>query len=295
MGTDGEKQTMSIYNLVPDIYKAVATKQPAEGVDLYDEIEHFGENCKRLMTNLFTEKRDGRKLRMSNIGRDDRYLWNVVNNSSVQEELTPNTHVKFMYGHLIEELLLFLTRLSGHEVTDEQKRCGVQDITGSMDCKIDGVVTDVKSVSTFGFKKFKDGSLAYDDPFGYVAQIKGYAHSEGETKFGWLAMDKQNGHLTYLMYDSEDEQAPVHEKVGYDIEERVAHIKEVVEQEEPPEHCYEPVADGKSGNMKLAVGCSYCPFKKVCWPGVRGFAYANGPRYLVEVVNEPQVPEIELR
>ena len=50
-----------------------------------------------------------------------------------------------------------------------------------MDCKIDGVVTDVKSVSTFGFKKFKDGSMALDDPFGYVAQIKGYAHSEGET------------------------------------------------------------------------------------------------------------------
>ena len=49
MGTNGEKQTMSIYNLVPDIYKAVATKQPAEGVDLHDEIDRFGENCKRLM------------------------------------------------------------------------------------------------------------------------------------------------------------------------------------------------------------------------------------------------------
>ena len=99
------------------------------------------------MTNLFTEKRDGRKLRMSNIGRDDRYLWNVVNNPDVQEEMTPNTYVKFMYGHLIEEMLLFLTRLSGHEVTDEQKQCEVGGITGSMDCKIDGVVTDVKSVS----------------------------------------------------------------------------------------------------------------------------------------------------
>jgi hypothetical protein len=286
----------NIYSLVNDIYSVVASKEVPEGVDLYDEIEQFGENCKRLMTNLFTEKRDGRTLRMSNIGRDDRYLWNVVNNPEVAEELTPNTHVKFMYGHLIEELLLFLTRLSGHEVTDEQKRCEVSGITGSMDCKIDGVVTDVKSVSTFGFKKFKDGSLAFDDPFGYVAQIKGYAHSEGgNSRFGWLAMDKQNGHLTYLMYDSEDTQAPVHAKIGYDIEDRIAHIKEVVQQEEPPEHCHELVADGKSGNMKLAVGCSYCPYKKVCWPNVRGFAYANGPRYLVEVVNEPQVQEIQIK
>jgi hypothetical protein len=59
--------------------------------------------------------------------------------------------------------------------------------------KINGIVTDVKSVSTYGFRKFKDGTLAYDDPFGYVAQIKGYAYSEGASKFGWLAMDKQNG------------------------------------------------------------------------------------------------------
>ena len=281
-----------IYNLVDDIYKVVSTKEVPDDVDLYEEIERFGEGCKRLMSNLFTEKRDGRKLRMSNIGRDDRYLWNVVNNPDVEEEMTPNTYVKFMYGHLIEEMLLFLTRLSGHEVTDEQKLCEVNGITGSMDCKIDGVVTDVKSVSSFGFKKFKDGNLAYDDPFGYVAQIKGYAHSEGETKFGWLAMDKQNGHLTYLLYDSEDTQAPVYDKISFDIGEHIDRVKKLVEQPEAPEHCHETVPDGKSGNQKLAVGCSYCPYKHTCWPGVRTFLYANGPRYLTEVVNEPKVAEV---
>jgi hypothetical protein len=75
-----------------------------------------------------------------------------------------------------------------------------------MDCKIDGVVTDVKSASTYGFKKFKDATLAFDDPFGYIDQIKGYAKSEGETQVGWLAMDKANGHLTYLKYDLEDKE-----------------------------------------------------------------------------------------
>jgi len=191
-------------------------------------------------------------------------------------------------------MLLFLTRAAGHEVTDEQKKCEVNGITGSMDCKIDGVVTDVKSVSTFGFRKFKDGSMAYDDPFGYVAQIKGYANSEGATKFGWLAMDKQNGHLTYLMYDEEDTQAPVHEKIGYDIGEHVDHVKQMVLQPEPPEHCHQPKEDGKSGNMKLDIGCSYCSYKKNCWPGVRAFAYSAGPRYLVEVFNEPKVQEIKI-
>lgn len=285
----------SIYSLVNDIYEVVSTKKPAEGVDLDAAVEQFGENVKTLMRGLFEEPQgDKRNLRMSNIGRQDRFLWNVVNNQQPVEELKPYTYVKFLYGHLIEEMLLFLTRVAGHEVTDEQKRCEVNGIKGSMDCKIDGVVTDVKSVSSFGFKKFKDGTMAYDDPFGYVAQIKAYAHSEGETKFGWLAMDKQNGHLTYLMYDQEDTQAPVYEKLSFDISERIEHIKEMVKQPEPPKVCYEPVPDGKSGNMKLTTGCSYCQYKRVCYPELRAFLYSGGPRFLTVVENEPKVQEIPL-
>jgi len=286
----------SIYTLVDDIYKLVKTKRVAKDVDIEKCIDDFGESVKDLMRKEFVNggPRDYRKLRMSNIGRKDRFLWNHYNNVEKHDDMQPHTLVKFLYGHLIEELLLFLTRASGHEVTAEQKKCEVSGITGSMDCKIDGVVTDVKSVSSYGFKKFKDGSLAYDDPFGYVAQIKGYAEAEGQTTFGWLAMDKQNGHLTYLMYDQEDTQAPVHEKIGFDITDRIEHVQTMVLQPEPPEHCYQPKEDGKSGNKKLDIGCSYCAYKKSCWPGLRAFSYSTGPRFLTEVVNEPKVQEIPL-
>jgi hypothetical protein len=285
----------SIRTLIDDIYNLVETKEVSGDIDIEECIESFGENVKSLMRQEFTEERDNsRKLRMSNIGREDRYLWNVYNDVQKLDDMQPATYVKFLYGHLIEELLLFLTRASGHEVTCEQKKCEVNGITGSMDCKIDGVVTDVKSVSTYGFRKFKDGSLAYDDPFGYVAQIKGYAYAEGATKFGWLAMDKQNGHLTYLMYDEEDTQAPIHEKISFDIGERIDYIKEMVKQPEPPNQCYQTKEEGKSGNTKLDIGCSYCSYKKECWPQVRAFAYSTGPKYLVEVFNEPKVPEIKI-
>ena len=198
--------------LVADIYAMMESKDADPSVDVEAEIEKFGENVKALMRTEFgREKRqDKRTLRLSNIGRTDRFLWNVVNGTK-KEKIEPHTYVKFMYGHLVEEMLLFLTRMSGHTVTDEQKQCEVEGIRGSMDCKIDGVVTDVKSASSFGFKKFKDGTLAYDDPFGYIDQIKAYAHSEGQTEFGWLAMDKANGHLTYLKYDLNDTEAPVYE------------------------------------------------------------------------------------
>ncbi len=279
--------------VVQDIYALMESKDADPSVDVEAEIDKFGESVKALMRTEFGRKKreDNRKLRLSNIGRTDRYLWNHFNGTE-SEELQPHTYVKFMYGHLIEEMLLFLTRMAGHSVTDEQKVCNVEGIVGHMDCKIDGVVTDVKSASSFGFKKFKDGTLAYDDPFGYIDQIKAYAHSEGQTEFGWLAMDKANGHLTYLKYDLTDTEAPVYEALKGDIVDRVKHVKKLVEQPEPAEWCYQPIPDGKSGNSKLSTGCSYCQFKDHCYPNLRVFAYSYGPKYLVDVVKEPKVQEV---
>jgi len=284
----------TVNTLIDDIYDLVKFKSPDKSVDAEQIIDDFGEACKDLMRKEFTQrgKFDARKLRMSNIGKDDRYLWNHYNSVGPKEKMQPHTLVKFMYGHLIEEMLLLFARLAGHTVTHEQAHAEVEGISGSMDCKIDGIVTDVKSASTYGFKKFKDATLAFDDPFGYVDQIKGYAKSEGETQVGWLAMDKANGHLTYLKYDLEDKQAPVYEVLKSDITERIKHIKKMVQQKEPPELCHKPVPDGKSGNMKLATGCSYCHFKHACYPKLRTFLYSTGPRFLTEVVNEPKVQEI---
>ena len=282
-----------VEDVVQDIYALMESRDADPSVDVEAEIDKFGESVKELMRTEFGRKKreDNRRLRLSNIGRTDRYLWNHFNGTE-GEELQPHTYVKFMYGHLIEEMLLFLTRMAGHSVTDEQKVCKVEGVVGHMDCKIDGIVTDVKSASSFGFKKFKDGTLAYDDPFGYIDQIKAYAHSEGETEFGWLAMDKANGHLTYLKYDLTDTEAPVYEVLKGDIVDRVKHVKKLVEQPEPAEWCYQPIPDGKSGNSKLSTGCSYCQFKDHCYPNLRVFAYSYGPKYLVDVVKEPKVQEV---
>lgn len=275
----------TVDTLVRDIYNLVSTKEVPEGVDLDKCIEDFGEGVKRLMHNLFSENRkaDKRTLRMSNIGRDDRYLWHVAQGTE-QEPLLPHTHVKFMYGHLIEEMLLFLSKAAGHTVTDEQKACEVNGIRGSQDCRIDGVITDVKSASVYGFKKFKEGTLAQDDAFGYVDQIKAYAKSQGATEGGWLAMDKQNGHLTYLKMDLTENK----------VDERIDHLKVVMQQEEPPEHCVPLVPEGTSGNMKLDIKCSYCPYKKACYPDMRTFLYSRGPVHLAVVKKEPKVQEINV-
>ena len=220
---------MATDTLVDDIYRMIDTKEIPDGVPIEQVINDFGENVKQILRNNITESKfDKRKLRMSNIGKKDRQLWYSYNGYK-GEELMPHTRIKFLYGHLIEEMVLALTKLSGHDVTHEQKKVEVQGIKGSMDCKIDGVLTDVKSSSPYGFKKFKDGSLINDDPFGYVDQIKGYAHAEGTTDVGWLVMDKTNGHLTYLKYDMADESQWYWTKLNFfSIVDRIKAIKNIV-------------------------------------------------------------------
>lgn len=280
MGTD---------TLIDDIYKLLETKEVPEGVDIDYLIHQFGESMKKIMKRQLSEyKQDRRTLRLSNVGRTKKYLWHLIHGTEA-EKMAPHTQLKFMYGHIIEEMLLFLVKASGHKVTDEQKRCEVAGVVGHMDGRIDGRLMDVKSTSSFGYKKFKDGTLVDNDSFGYIDQLKAYAKSEGDTKIAWLAMDKQNGHLAWLEYDLENTDHP---KLKEDIEAKIIDLKKAVEQEQSPDFCYAPEEDGKSGNQKLSMGCSYCQYKQACYPEMRTFLYYNGPRFLVKVVNEPKVPEI---
>jgi hypothetical protein len=45
-------------------------------------------------------------------------------------------------------------------------------------------IIDIKTASNFAFNKFKKGTLADDDPFGYLAQLSGYEEAEGTSNGG---------------------------------------------------------------------------------------------------------------
>tara|TARA_R110000851_G_scaffold96526_1_gene209473 strand:+ start:9078 stop:9926 length:849 start_codon:yes stop_codon:yes gene_type:complete len=280
MGTD---------TLIKDIYDLLENKKVSKDVNIDFLIHEFGESMKKIMRRQLSDwKPDRRTIRLSNVGKTPLQLWHLMKGTE-SEKMTPSTLLKFMYGHIIEEMLLFLVKASGHKVTDEQKRCEVAGVIGHMDGRIDGTLMDVKSTSSYSFKKFKDGSLVDNDSFGYIDQLKAYAKSEGDTKIAWLAMDKQNGHLTWLEYDLEKTDHP---KLKEDIEEKIVNLKKVLESDTAPDLCYDSIEDGKSGNQKLSMECSYCQYKKTCWPELRTFLYYNGPKHLVKVMNEPKVPEI---
>jgi hypothetical protein len=100
-----------------------------------------------------------------------------------------------------------------------------------------------------------------------------------KNKAGFLAVDKQFGHIAVDIYDlTEDLERK---------EEEVLRKQHVVNEVAPPERTYEPVPHNKSGNMKLPVACSYCDYNRTCWPEARKFLYSNGPVFLTKVEREP--------
>lgn len=276
----------TIDTLVDDIYALFDGEHNPHDPALHEE---FGKNLQDVMHERFNTTRDNKgRLRMSNIGRPDRQLWMDIHSEGPKEEFQPQTLIKFAYGDMIEQQMLLYIKLAGHTVEHEQGEIEVDGIKGHIDCLIDGVVVDIKSASSFSWQKFDSGALLEpgNDPFGYVAQLAGYVEALTPGKDGaFLAVDKTLGKITLL-------RVPAEVLAQYRVRDRIEHIKQVVADEDTvPDHCYQPVPDGKSGNMKLAVGCSYCSHKFACWPDLKTYIYSTGPRYLTKVVREPKVQQ----
>ena len=109
--------------VVQDIYDKVAILGRGETIDVSEEdLDKFAEFMKHALKDWLTPKANKDfTLRMSNIGKPTRQLWYEQNSNREPHAIRPETMIKFLYGHLLERVVLFLTELAGHEVTDEQK------------------------------------------------------------------------------------------------------------------------------------------------------------------------------
>jgi hypothetical protein len=278
--------------LVDDIYKKLSVLGEGKQLDVSDkDIDELGESIKTALKSwAHPEPRNSTEtLRMSNIGRPPRQLWYDMNLEDSNTPITPPTFIKFLYGHILEEIVLFLVRLAGHKVDDEQRSVTVNGVKGHMDCTIDGEVVDIKTASGFSFKKFRDGTLAEQDSFGYMAQLASYEEAMGTSKGGFLALNKETGELALFIPEELDKP---------NIKTKINTVKKALKATEPPQKCYDPVPDGVAGNMKLPRECFYCRHKFECHKdtndgkGLRIFKYAKGLSYFTTIVKEPKVQEI---
>jgi|TARA_S200002703_G_scaffold52223_1_gene45250 hypothetical protein len=280
-----------IDTIVEDIYSLFEKKNEELTEKQVDKcIDDFANSVKVHVKDFLKElPQDKPRLRLSTIGRPDRQLWYDFKKPH-NEPLAPSTRIKFLYGYILEELLIMLASISGHKVTQQQKQVQVEGVKGHQDCFIDGVLVDCKSASGRGYTKFKYNNLSSDDPFGYISQISAYAEGNGVDEAGFLVINKSTGEICYTK---------VHSLEMINAKERIQRIKKVVKSDVPPDKCYEAIPDGKSGNYRLDTGCVYCNYKYDCWSdandgkGLRIYKYSTGQRYFTHVEKEPNVEEVK--
>tara|TARA_R110000787_G_scaffold29435_4_gene79797 strand:+ start:5961 stop:6824 length:864 start_codon:yes stop_codon:yes gene_type:complete len=282
--------TKTIDTIVEDIYNIFECDEEVKVSK--EDLDELAKGILDAVTGSLKEReRSKGHLRLSLIGHPDRKIWYTVRDGDKigKEKLKGQDKIKFLYGHILECLLIFLSRTAGHTVTDEQKTVTVNGVVGHQDAVVDNVLVDFKSASSYGFKKFKENTIHSDDPFGYIAQISAYAQANNLDKAGFVVIDKSSGELCYC---------PVHSMEMINAEERIESLRRTVKSDVPPPRCYSDIPDGKSGNHKLHIGCVYCSFKHVCWSdanggaGLKKFNYSTGPRYLTRVDRTPNVEEI---
>lgn len=291
----------TIDTLVPDIYQVLRNSLDGKGVAL--TVEQQADLGARIADKVRhaldrgIKARPPKTLYMSEIGKPClRQLWYSYYQPELGEKLLPHTQFKFLYGDIIEELVMFLAKVAGHKVEGEQELVTFEhngwSVRGKQDAVIDGVLVDVKSASSYSFKKFKEGMDDTNDAFGYRMQLQGYAvgPSNGRKRLGWVAVDKQNGTMHFAPHAKWIPLGPRLDAITSALDDRTT----------PPKRTFPLIPEGKSGNEKLGIECSYCSFKKECWKdsnggyGLRAFAYERGPVFLGTCVRTPNVPEISL-
>ena len=223
-------------------------------------------------------------LSMSSIGKPARRLWMDI---KYPQKPDGQARLKFLYGDIIEQLVIWLLQQTGHKVTKTQAKVEVNGVPGSIDLLLDGELRDVKSCSSHAFKKFKEGTLPENDPFGYCAQLAGYNSYFKSNHPGFIAVNKESGEICEYIPDKE-----------WDLpnpSEIIKRAKSVVSAKTPTmPPCDQPIPFGNSGNMSVPTCCKYCAHIKRCWPKARAFKYSTGTEYLTVVKKVPNVKEIKL-
>lgn len=280
----------SIETLVSDIERLLTDGAVSEEKLLEEYGRKVAQNLAESLAQPLTPRVP--RLRLSAVGKPSRQLHYELTGAP-REAYSAAVLMKFQYGHILEELILYLAKEAGHEVTHEQREVTVDGITGHIDAIIDGYVIDVKSASPYGFLKFKDGSIRDNDGFNYIPQLASYyqALKEEVDGGGFLAINKVSGQLALCLFTKDELRAT-------NVSGHITRQKRVqTNLVRVPERCFEAIPEGKSGNMGLSIGCAYCPFKHHCWrdsnggAGLRTFIYSNGPKYLTNVAREPKVFE----
>jgi len=231
-----------------------------------ETINRVGEEIKESLKRQFAggNKRDGFRLRMSNIGRPSCQLWFEKNRPETALPRPTTFVMNMMIGDIVESVFkALLTEAKVAYKDSDTVALEIDDkttISGSYDLVVDGAVDDIKSASDWSYKYKFDSyeSLSSGDSFGYVGQLAGYAKASGYKAGGWWVVNKANGQFKYV-------------PANIDMDKELDKVKQSIKAVESKDlvRCFEPEPEtfrGKeTGNMVLNKNCTFCSYRQSCW------------------------------
>ena len=284
-----------------------ATKEP---INIPDElIEEFGDSCKALLVKLFNEAREKDfRLRMSNIGKDLRQLH--LDKLYGEAEVSPQAKLNFIFGDIIEALIMTLLKTAGVEFIGESGEAKLnisgEELKGEYDAIYkdqitgDNYLIDIKSASPYSFdNKFKDYETLKDgDSFGYRLQGFGYDAAQKDTQStcfkGWFVVNKVNGEFKFVEVPEDIYPVEWNEAIR-DIAEVVEHFRDDKPLPPCPGVKKELWRGKETGEVILADGpkepCRWCKRKDKCHPegelrkspGVKWYTYLDKDKEITYV------------
>ncbi len=248
----GAVKVKTINTVVEDVYALMKDKKYTG--DLKAIAKQAGDEVAFAIEQAFEPYEDKRTLRMSGIGRCERAQWYNVKGYTA-EEINGEVYLTFLQGHILEAVLLGLVKLSGHSVTEQQKKHEVEGIHGSQDCTIDGELVDVKTASAWSWdNKFAEDGIK-DDAFGYIKQLSAYGKTAGKEEGYFLAFNKNKSTLKLCKQELEN-----------DIDKFIVQLKEKMELDTPPMRLANATTvNKKTGQERLCMTCSFCGYKDECF------------------------------
>jgi hypothetical protein len=221
------------------------------------------------------------RLMLSNIGKPSCQL--QYEKLGIEgEKQSYNASLRNAIGDFSEAWLVMIMKAAGIDVKDYQKSTQIElqdadtgddiPIRGRLDIVIDNRLYDIKTTSKYAFKKYSEKggiqAIIEEDSFGYIAQGFGYAEGEGVRFGGWWIINKDNGQLA--LYEIPDEVYDSIRGGALDLIRtnftRVRRTKTIADIEKQFTDVAETYYNKPTGNRKLITACSYCPFRRHCWP-----------------------------
>ena len=232
-----------------------------------------------LKRQIFFEKPEQKNLRVSSLGKCLRQQFYSIKGYE-GEVINPRAKMTFLFGDIVEAVVVALAKASGVELIEQQKEVVIDGVKGH----IDGLIKTPEGISLFECKSMSDASFknltssGLGDDFGYLTQVNMYMYALGLDRAYLVAVNKNTGHV-------EEVEIPRDEELIEKTLNNISVLRSCLESDILPPRKYElideVVRNKETGRKILPFQCSYCAYRQHCYSNLIQEFKNNKPIWIV--------------